>query len=191
MKKRLVLIGSLAIAGVLFFGHGAYMLAKAQLAQYLLERAWARTIHGERDVKPWRWADTWPVARIEFPHQRQSYIVLAGASGRTMAFGPGHVDGSASPDAAGNCVISAHRDTQFAVLRDVEVGDPIVLQTRDGHAIRYRVLQHRVVEKNDLSLLEPSRGRILTLITCFPFDAIRPGGPQRYVVIASAVGSGS
>ncbi len=82
---------------------------------------------------------------------------------------------------------SAHRDTQFAVLRDVEVGDEIILQTRHGHAIRYRILEHRIANKTDTSLLEPSRGRILTLITCFPFDAIRPGGPLRYVVIASAV----
>jgi len=189
--KRLVLLGPLAIAGVLSFGHGAYLLAKAELAQFLLERAWARTLHGERDVKPWGWADTWPVARIEFPHQRVSYIVLAGASGRTMAFGPGHVNGTAMPEASGNCAISAHRDTQFAVLRDVEVGDPIVLETRDGQAIRYRVLGHRIVNKNDAGPLEPSRGRILTLITCFPFDAIRPGGPLRYVVVAQAVGVGS
>ncbi len=187
MKKRLVLIGSLAIAGALLFGHGAWLYAKAQLAQVLLERAWARTLHGERDVKPWRWADTWPVAKIEFPRQRHSYIVLAGASGRTMAFGPGHVDGTAVPEAIGNCVISAHRDTQFAVLRDIEIGDQVILQTRDGRTIRYRVCQHRVVNARDTSVLEPSRGRILTLITCYPFDAIRPGGPLRYIVIASAV----
>ena len=175
MRKRLVFIGSLVIAGVLSLGHGAYLFAKAQFAQFLLERAWARTIHGERDVKPWRWADTWPVARIEFPRQHRSYIVLAGASGRTMAFGPGHVDGTASPD------------SQFAVLREVEIGDPVVLQTRDGRALRYRIVEHRIVNKYDTSPLEPSRGRILTLITCFPFDAIRPGGPLRYVVIARAV----
>jgi len=185
--KRLVLIGSLAVAGALCSARGAWMYAKAQLAQVLLERAWARTLHGERDVKPWGWADTWPVARIEFPRQQKSYIVLDGASGRTMAFGPGHVDGTAMPDRAGNCVISAHRDTQFAVLRDVESGDPIVLQTRDGRSVRYRVLEHRIVDKNDTSLLEPSRGRILTLITCFPFDAIRPGGRLRYVVVAQAL----
>ncbi len=185
--KRLVLIGSLAVSGALCFANGALIFAKAQLAQVLLQRAWARTLHGEQGVKPWGWADTWPVARIEFPRQHKSYIVLAGASGRTLAFGPGHVDGTASPESIGNCVISAHRDTQFAVLRDVEVGDEIILQTRHGHAIRYRVLEHRIANKTDTSLLEPSRGRILTLITCFPFDAIRPGGPLRYVVIASAV----
>lgn len=187
MSKRLVLLPLLGIFGVLTFGHGAYLFAKAQLAQVLLARAWARTIHGERDVKPWRWADTWPVARIEFPRQRQSYIVLSGASGRTMAFGPGHVDGTAMPDESGNCAISAHRDSQFAVLREVKVGDPIVIQTRSGAPIRYRVVSHRVISMFDTSPLEPSRGRILTLITCYPFDAIRPGGPLRYVVIARAV----
>jgi sortase A len=104
-----------------------------------------------------------------------------------MAFGPGHVDGTAAPEAIGNCVISAHRDTQFAVLRDLRPGDVLILQTRDGRTIRYRVRQHRVTNNRDTSLLEPSRGRILTLITCYPFDAIRPGGPLRYVVVATAV----
>src|SRR5207247_3068371 len=80
MKKRLVLIGSLAVAGLLLFGNGMLLYAKAQLAQVLLERAWARTLQGEQDVKPWRWADTCPIARLQFPRQRRRYIVLAGAS---------------------------------------------------------------------------------------------------------------
>ena len=106
---------------MLFFGNGMWLYAKAQLAQVLLERAWVRTLHGEQNVKPWSWADTWPVARLEFPRQHRSYIVLAGASGRTLAFGPGHVDGTAAPEEIGNCVISAHRDTQFRVLRDANL----------------------------------------------------------------------
>ena len=187
MKTRLVLIGSLLLSGALCFGDGVWIYAKAQLAQFLLERAWARTLHGERDVKPWNWADTSPVAKIEFPRQHRSYIVLSGASGRTMAFGPGHVDGTAAPEAIGNCVISAHRDTQFSVLRRMKIGDEVLLQTRDGRTIRYRVSERRVADRRDTSLLEPSRGRILTLITCYPFDAIRPGGPLRYVVVATAV----
>ena len=184
MKKRLVLVGSLAIAGLMLFGNGMWLYAKAQLAQVLLERAWARTLHGEQGVKPWRWADTWPIARLQFPRQRRSYIVLAGASGRNLAFGPGHVDGTAAPEQIGNCVISAHRDTQFAVLREINIGDEIVLQTRGGTTIRYRVRDRRVVRDRDTSLLEASSHRVLTLITCYPFDAIRPGGHLRYVVVA-------
>ena len=187
MRKKLVIAAALAIAGAALFGNGVYLYAKARVAQLLLARAWARTLHGERDAKPWRWADTWPVAKIEFPRQRASAIVLAGASGRTMAFGPGHVDGTAMPGERGNCAISAHRDTQFALLRDVQIGDEIVLQTRDGRVIRYRVSERRVTDRRDTSLLQQSRNRKLTLVTCFPFDAIRAGGPLRYVVVASAV----
>jgi len=183
MKRAAILF---AVAGALLCGKGVYIYAKAQYAQFLLERAWQRTLDGERNAKPWSWADTSPVAKLEFPKQHRTYIVLAGASGRTMAFGPGHIDGTARPEENGNCAISAHRDTQFAVLRDLNVGDEIVLQTRDGRSIRYRVREHRVTDNRDTGLLEPSRGRILTLITCFPFDAIRPGGPLRYVVIAAA-----
>jgi sortase A len=104
-----------------------------------------------------------------------------------MAWCPGHIDGTAEPGAIGNCVVSAHRDTQFAVLRDVRVGDEIVVQTRARRRVRYRVVVARVTDDRDMSLLATSAYRQLTLITCWPFDAIRPGGHGRYAVIARGV----
>ena len=184
MRARIVLICVMSLSGVGMFGNGAYMYAKARLAQFLLERAWVKTLRGDKDVKPWRWADTWPVAQIEFPGQHERYIVLSGASGRTLAFGPGHVDGTADPDETGNCVISAHRDTQFAVLRQVQLGDEIVMKTRSGKTIRYRVRAIRVIRSRDTSILASNGTRRLTLITCYPFDAIRPGSDLRYAVVA-------
>ena len=184
MKRHWFFAAALALAGAALFGNGLYMYAKARVAQMLLARAWSLTLRGGRDVKPWRWADTWPVAKIEFPRQHASAIVLAGASGRTMAFGPGHVDGTAMPGQRGNCAISAHRDTQFAVLRDVAAGDPIVIQSRDGRTLRYRVRELRIVDYRDTSVLAPAAGQTLTLITCYPFNAVVPGGPLRYVVVA-------
>ena len=76
---------------------------KAELAQYLLlEKAWTRTLQGENQVKPWPWADTWPVARLQLPKYGIDLIVLSGASGRTLAFGPGHVSTSAQPGTKGD-----------------------------------------------------------------------------------------
>src|SRR5436190_15659044 len=69
MRKNLLIAAALAIAGAALFGNGVYLYAKARVAQLLLARAWSRTLHGEHDVKPWSWADTWPVAKIEFPRQ--------------------------------------------------------------------------------------------------------------------------
>src|SRR5438046_6431412 len=87
----------LAFAGLVLFGQGAYIHAKALLAQVLLDRAFTETITTGRDVKPWSWADTWPVARIEVKRIGASAIVLAGSSGQTLAFGPGHIE--LTPDA--------------------------------------------------------------------------------------------
>lgn len=184
MRAQVIVVLCVAMTGMLLAGHGGYIYAKARLAQVLLDNAWTRTLHGEQQAKPWRWADTWPVARVAFPRQGQSFIVLAGASGRTMAFGPGHVDGTAAPGERGNCVISAHRDTQFAVLRDVDIGDAIDVETRSGATVRYRVRSIRIVNRRDGAVLRDMGDRRLTLITCYPFNAVRPGGELRYAVVA-------
>ena len=187
MRARLIIVFVLGFAGVSMFGQGVWIYAKAHVAQWLLARAWSRTLHGEAQAKPWQWADTWPVARIDFPRQDAHYIVLAGASGRTMAFGPGHVDGTADPGEQGNCVITAHRDTQFAVLREVWPGDEIVVHNRRGVAVRYRVIRTGVTHERDTSALTRSEGRRLTLLTCYPFDGMVPGTELRYMVVARGV----
>ena len=81
-------------------------------------------------------------------------IVLAGGSGRTMAFGPGHVDDSARPGGEGNCVLAGHRDTHFAFLRDLEPGDEIVIETVAGARVEYRVTGARVVDRGDLWVMD-------------------------------------
>jgi sortase A len=176
--------GVLFLAAAVLFGHGAWIYAKASLAQVLLRRAWARTVEGHGKVAPWPWADTWPIARLRAPGLGRGVVVLAGASGRTLAFGPGHLDGSANPGEAGNCVLSAHRDTQFAFLKSLGIGDALELETPDGRRHVYRVFDRRVANERDVGLFEDTGEPMLTLVTCYPFDAIRPGGPLRYVVRA-------
>jgi sortase A len=176
--------GALALTALLFFGRGVWIYAKASLAQVLLRRAWARTVQGGKEVRPWPWADTWPVARLRSRRLREDLIVLAGASGRTLAFGPGHLDGTADPGADGNCVLSAHRDTQFAFLRKLEAGDPVELETPDRRRHVYRVFDRLVVHKRQVGVLAETAEPTLTLVTCYPFFAVAPGGPLRYVVRA-------
>jgi hypothetical protein len=67
-----------AFLGLILFGQGAYIHAKALLAQLLLRRAFAETIATGRITKPWSWADTWPIARIEVKRIHASAIVLEG-----------------------------------------------------------------------------------------------------------------
>jgi sortase A len=174
----------LPLCGMWQIGSASYIHAKAILAQVLLETAWDKTVHGQQEVKPWPWADTWPISRLDVPGLGVDRIVLAGASGSSLAFGPGHLFGSSLPGQQGNTVIAGHRDTHFRFLKDIQRGELIQLQSRTGETIQYEVSETIIVDEKQAEYLASTSENTLTLITCYPFDAIRPGGPLRYLVIA-------
>ena len=177
----------LALAGALAFGHGAWIYVKAQLAQFLIERSWQRTLAGEPMPRPWPWADTSPVARLEAPSQGVTLYVLSGSSGRTLAFGPGHQAGTPAPGRRGNSVIGGHRDTHLSFLQHLKRGDPIRIQRSDGMRVEFRVTELDILDYRETWLLANANATRLTLVTCWPFDALVAGGSERYVVIAEAI----
>jgi sortase A len=125
------------------------------------------------------------VARLQAPGLGLNRIVLAGTSGRTLAFGPGHMDGTAAPGAPGHAILSGHRDTHFRFLKDLAPGDALRVQRPDGGWQDYRVIGTEVIDARQ-ARLAPDDGRpLLSLVTCYPFDALTPGGPLRYVVTAA------
>lgn len=176
-----------AFAGAMMFGQGAYIQAKARLAQVLIEHAWSNTLAGQRQVKPWPWADTWPVAQLTYGRSQRSLYILAGADGRTIAFGPGHQFGTPLPGESGNSVIGGHRDTHLAFLRDVKPGEHFEVERPDGARVAYRVTQALVADRRDSWLMKNEGPTRLTLVTCWPFDALRAGGDKRYAVIATRI----
>jgi sortase A len=165
-------------------GHGAYIPAKAWLAQELMQRAWTRTTHGESRATPWPWADTWPVARLTARSGEIDLIVLAGGSGRTLAFGPGHLSASAMPGEIGNAVIAGHRDTHFRFLENLQAGELLSVESNKGLRHVYQVVATDVVDSRKGSLLLDTESAMLSLVTCYPFGAREAGGPLRYVVTA-------
>ena len=188
--KRLVLALTIVLAGIVLLGQGAYIHAKAWLAQLLLERAFDRSIAIGKPIKPWSWADTWPVARIEVKRIGASAIVLAGTSGQALAFGPGHLDQTVEVGERGVAVYAAHRDTHFRFLRNVVIGDVIDITRADGKHFRYRADASRVA-RFDASGIDPASPDFeLVFTTCWPFDAIT-SGPERYILHATLVGPGS
>ncbi len=175
---------ALAAVGVWQVGHGVWIYAKAALAQVLLQRAWARTLAGEADARPWPWADTRPVARLRVPAHGVDLIVLDGVSGRTLAFGPGHATGSPSPGQAGTAIVTGHRDTHFRFLARVRPGDVVIVDTPGRPPAHFRVRETTVVDSRTAVIRSAGDAAALVLVTCYPFDAVRPGGPLRYVVAA-------
>lgn len=187
--------GWLAVALVVALGggwqllQGGYIHLKAMVAQTLLRDAWSRSLATGSGVPPWPWADTVPVARLRVPALGIDDIVLEGVTGEALAFGPGHLPDSARPGASGNVVVVGHRDTHFAFLRRLEPGWDIVVETLGGDRLHYRVVRREVMDSRRQRLRLPRQGAFLTLITCYPFDAVVPGGPLRFVVTAIAAES--
>ncbi len=162
----------------------AWIPAKAAVAQVLLEHAWQQTRQDGSNIRPWPWADTWPVAKLIAPDLGIDRIVLAGDSGSVLAFGPGLSLAGAKPGGSGTVMISGHRDTHFRFLRQLAPGDRIVLQSRAAE-VEYIVRDTQVVDSHNYHPIPDHAGELL-LVTCYPFDAVQAGGPLRYLVYAQA-----
>jgi sortase A len=172
--------------GAALFGQGLFLTAKAEVAQVLLAHAWTRATDGEIAPTPWPWADTWPVARLSVPALGANAIVLAEAGGEALAFGPAHLAVSPAPGDPGTSIIAAHRDTHFAFLRDVSVGDEVIVEHTDGARSIFRITGTQIVDAAR-SGIQPEGGPArLALVTCWPFGALTPG-PQRFVVWAEKI----
>ncbi|WP_250459546.1 class GN sortase [Microbulbifer litoralis] len=185
---RRILFAACLLAGLWQAGAAAWLLAKAELAQYLIADAWEEQLSVGKAVKPWPWADTWPVAKLQLA-DRAPLMVLAGGSGQALAFGPGMLAVSGQPGDARTTVIAAHRDTHFTGLDQLRRGAPVMLQDHRGRWHRFRVTETRVVDSDREQLpvfAEPG----LLLVTCYPFGVIDPGGPLRYLVYAEYLGAG-
>lgn len=173
----------MTLAGMTSLCAGFWIPAKAILAQHLLQRAWQQSLASGNVVKPWPWADTWPVGRLQNDRLGVDLIVLEGDSGEVLAFGPGHLRRSSSPGEEGHCILAGHRDTSFAFLKDIRAGDFLTLEGKGGKD--YYIVQTTGVVRAEELYLDGEREGFLTLITCFPFKAVMPGTPYRFIVAAT------
>ncbi|MEO8359590.1 MAG: class GN sortase [Vicinamibacteria bacterium] len=174
----------LTLIGLGQAAQAGYIHAKAVLAQVLIRRAWVKAENEGGSPKPWPWADTTPVARLGAPSHRVDLMVLEGGTGRTLAFGPGHVSGTAMPGQHGNVAIGGHRDTHFQFLKELKHGDRLLMESAKGDLFEYAVSAAEIVDRERADVLRDFGDDRLTLITCYPFDAVQSGGRLRYVVTA-------
>lgn len=180
---RKLLIASLLLGALALSGQALWLQAKAELAQWLIARAWQQQLAEGVAVKPWSWADTWPVARLITP-QGQDHYVLAGASGQALAFGPGQLDNGVAPGQLGTLLLAGHQDSHFAFLQQLKPGEIVQIEATDGRRYSYRVGQSDVVDSRHQQIELQHDQAELRLVTCYPFSALTSGGPLRYVVSA-------
>ena len=189
MNRRRVVRGVVALLlglGTWQIASAGWIQAKALLAQRLIASAWDQARDGGPARRPWPGADMRPIARLTVRSRGVDLYVLDNASPKALAFGPAHVGGTAAPASDGNSVLVAHRDTHFAFLQGVAVGDEIDVEAL-GRSARYRVSEVTIMDRNEARVIDEPGAPQLTLVTCYPFDALRPGTNLRYVVIAERI----
>jgi sortase A len=123
------------------------------------------------------------LGRLEIPRLDMSVMILNGVDDRSLHRGIGHIPGTALPGESGNAGIAGHRDTFFRGLAGIHRNDEITVQTLDRR-YRYVVESVRVVEPGAVEVLADAGHPALTLVTCYPFNALGPA-PRRLVVQAS------
>jgi len=125
------------------------------------------------------------IGRIEIARLGLSVMIVEGDDEKTLRRAAGHVPGTALPGQDGNVGITAHRDTFFRPLRNIQMDDVITLTTLQGE-YRYRVVSAEVVTPEDVSVLDSTGGETLTLVTCHPFYFVG-AAPNRFIVRAERV----
>ena len=195
-KISLIIVLILCLLSGWYLLKAFYIHGKAQVAQLLLERSWEKTMLNQNKSpnssplpdfvshnKPWSWSDSWPVAKISFPRQSKSFIVLNHGTGRSLAFAPSHFAGSAKLGEQGVSVIGGHKDTHFKFLETIKKQDPIFLELSDGELYLYRVRDIQIANIARSELRLDSDISLLAFVACYPFHT-GENDLLRYIVVA-------
>jgi len=181
--RKLIAV-ALLLGALGFAGQGTWLQGKAIVAQWLIAQAWEQQLSSGEQVRPWSWADTWPVAKLTAPDGSISYV-LSGVSGQALAFGPGKLDNGVGPGDIGTLLLAGHQDSHFAFMQRLKTGDRLRIQAGNGEEYQYRIDSQRVVDSREERIELQHRRAELRLVTCYPFASLTSGGPMRYVVSAS------
>ena len=185
--SRKVLSWAFIAIGILLLGYVSGQYWSMYRSQKNLEAEWQRqaatvSVPGHADISAQQM-----LTRLVIPKIDMDAIVVEGASRRELSEGPGHMKQTAQPGETGNAVITAHRDTFFRHIYELNKGDQIEVR-RSGRTFTYAVTGKRIVKPEDVSVIKPTNDPQLTLITCYPTYYIGPA-PERLVVFSRLVQS--
>jgi sortase A len=183
------------LVGLLWWGTfhvGAATSTRQDLERFAVLRAASKAGAPDRSLSPPERLAVWPaslpesvpapLAVLRIARIRLEVPVLPGTDARTLDRAVGSIEGTAPPGTGGNVGIAGHRDSHFRGLKDIHAGDLIEIDT-PLESSSYRVERMWVVDPTEVSVLAPTPGPALTLVTCYPFDFIG-SAPRRFIVRA-------
>ncbi len=123
--------------------------------------------------------------RIVIPAIGVDWPIVPGDGWEELKLGVGHHARSSNPGERGNMILSGHNDVFGEVFKDLEAlknGDEVQVFA-GGKLFKYAVRAKRIVSPQELSVLQPTRESVVTLITCHPYRV----DTHRLVVIAQLI----
>jgi sortase A len=175
----------LVIAGIALLGYVGFEYGSMYTSQRHLQQAWQQ----QQGARPQNASAAQPpdedLTRLSIPKIKLDAVVVEGTAYKQLAIAPGHLKDTPAPGDDGNSVISAHRDTFFRHIYELQKGDTVQVQRR-GKIFTYEVTGKKIVEPDDVSVLHKTTDPQLTLLTCYPTYYIGPA-PERLAVFSKLV----
>jgi sortase A len=174
----------LIITGSLLCLHASWLPIKGWLSQQLISYSWHQTISSKQKIKPWPWADTYPIAELSFQRLNKQVVVLNGGDPTTLAFSAGAIAPFNQALSTQPFVVAGHRDSHFSFLDEVFMNDIISLADKHGQSQLYQVEAIDIVDASSGELPILADNSQLVLITCYPFSNVSNNSNERYVITA-------
>lgn len=109
------------------------------------------------------------VAVLTIPAINIKYPVVSGTDPETLKHSLGYFEGTALPGQTGNFAVAGHRNSSYARyfnrLDEIKKGDEIIVETRSNKYV-YSVTEVFKVHKNQTDVLNQTKDKSITLITC-------------------------
>ena len=163
------------VSGVLLIADaGVTLLWQEPLSAFLAQRQQAQ-LEEAFAMPPPRVVERRPlkgdaIAKLEIPAIGVSEFVVEGTDTGSLRKGPGHYPETPMPGDPGTTAIAGHRTTYgapFRKLDQLERGDRVLLDLPYGRYV-YRVEGTRIVDDQDLSVLDRVGYQRLVLSACHP-----------------------
>lgn len=194
-----IIYKTLLTAGCLLSLHASWLPTKAWLSQVLISYSWQQSIaenmmsehenqmkHSSRNIaiKPWPWADTFPIAELSIERLEENIVILNGGDPTTLAFSAGAIAPFNQTNNLTPFVVAGHNDSHFAFLENILMKDIISMRDQHGKSQLYQVEAIDIIDASTGQLPILANDSSLILITCYPFNNLSNNNDERYIITA-------
>lgn len=198
------------LVGSLLCIHASWLPTKAWLSQELISYSWQQSLQQQKmhhkrlayqanitaqgghlekrtnnvAIKPWPWADTFPIAELSFTRLEKNIVILNGGDPTTLAFSAGAISPFNKTNTTNPFVVAGHSDSHFSFLENILMKDVISMKDQSGKSQLYQVEAIDIIDASSGQLPVLANDSSLILITCYPFNNISNTTNERYVITA-------